>query len=219
MKKIAMDTMRAFLKEHKAQGTTTLSIPVGDSSFEMEIKTHLTVTEKSTFISRVLSGCFDTMGNFRPEYVSPMMRATILQMCTNLPVLVEKGVKTEDGESAMDMEAMDALYMALDLDNLQDDGYRQMMGEIVHLCSQAIDWKRSHMIAEITAPMAEGVNAVGYAADAVRSLAEELAKRVKDMDMAELMEHAGQLSEVTKGMAQGDLAQALIRLHEENKDK
>ena len=75
------------------------------------------------------------------------------------------------------------------------------------------------MIAEITAPMAEGVNAVGYAADAVRSLAEELAKRVKDMDMAELMEHAGQLSEVTKGMAQGDLAQALIRLHEENKDK
>ena len=39
------------------------------------------------------------------------------------------------------------------------------------------------------------------------------------VDMAELMEHAGQLSEVTKGMAQGDLAQALIRLHEENKDK
>ena len=219
MKKIAMDTMRAFLKEHKAQGTTTLSIPVGDSSFEMEIKTHLTVTEKSTFISRVLSGCFDVMGNFRPEYVSPMMRATILQMCTNLPVLVEKGVKTENGESAMDMEAMDALYMALDLDNLQDASYQQMMGEIVHLCGQAIDWKRGHMIAEISAPMAEGVNAVGYAADAVRSLVEELAKRVKDMNMTELLEHAGQLSEVTKGMAQGDLAQALIQLHEANKDK
>ena len=48
---------------------------------------------------------------------------------------------------------------------------------------------------------------------------EELAKRVKDMNMTELLEHAGQLSEVTKGMAQGDLAQALIQLHEANKDK
>ena len=101
MKKIAVDTMRTFLKEHKAENITKLSVPVGDSSFELEIKTHLTVTEKSTFISRVLSGCFDVMGNFRPEYVSPMMRATILQMCTNLPVLVEKGVKAENGESAM----------------------------------------------------------------------------------------------------------------------
>ena len=62
-------------------------------------------------------------------------------------------------------------------------------------------------------------SAVGYAADAVRSLVEELAKRVKDMNMTELLEHAGQLSEVTKGMAQGDLAQALIQLHEANKDK
>ena len=219
MKKIAVDTMRTFLKEHKAENITKLSVPVGDSSFELEIKTHLTVTEKSTFISRVLSGCFDVMGNFRPEYVSPMMRATILQMCTNLPVLVEKGVKTENGESAMDMEAMDALYMALDLDNLQDASYQQMMGEIAHLCGQAIDWKRGHMIAEISAPMAEGINALGYAADAVRSLIEELAKRVKDMNMTELLEHAGQLSEVTKGMAQGDLAQALIQLHEANKDK
>ena len=204
MKKIAVDTMRTFLKEHKAENITKLSVPVGDSSFELEIKTHLTVTEKSTFISRVLSGCFDVMGNFRPEYVSPMMRATILQMCTNLPVLVEKGVKAENGESAMDMEAMDALYMALDLDNLQDASYQQMMGEIAHLCGQAIDWKRGHMIAEISAPMAEGINA---------------AKRVKDMNMTELLEHAGQLSEVTKGMAQGDLAQALIQLHEANKDK
>ena len=219
MKKIAVDTMRTFLKEHKAENITKLSVPGGDSSFELEIKTHLTVTEKSTFISRVLSGCFDGMGNFRPEYVSPMMRATILQMCTNLPVLVEKGVKTENGESAMDMEAMDALYMALDLDNLQDASYQQMMGEIVHLCGQAIDWKRGHMIAEISAPMAEGINALGYAADAVRSLIEELAKRVKDMNMTELLEHAGQLSEVTKGMGQGDLAQALIQLHEANKDK
>ena len=37
--------------------------------------------------------------------------------------------------------------------------------------------------------------------------------------MTELLEHAGQLSEVTKGMAQGDLVQALIQLHEANKDK
>ena len=92
MKKIAVDTMRTFLKERKAENITKLSVPVGDSSFELEIKTHLTVTEKSTFISRVLSGCFDVMGNFRPEYVSPMMRATILQMWRLWPRIGAEGL-------------------------------------------------------------------------------------------------------------------------------
>ena len=90
MKKIAVNTMKTFLKEHKREDTYTQTFKVADSSFEVVFHTNLSIAEKSTFINRVLKGCFDHMGNFRPEYVSPVLRATILQMCTNVPALTLK---------------------------------------------------------------------------------------------------------------------------------
>lgn len=79
MKKIAVNTVKAFLKENKKEDTYTQAFTVGDSSFEVSFHTALTIAEKSTFLNRVVSGCFDATGKFRPEYVSPMLRATILR--------------------------------------------------------------------------------------------------------------------------------------------
>ena len=53
MKKIAVNTIKTFLKERKAANITNVSFPVGDSSFDVEIKTSLTVAEKTTFINRL----------------------------------------------------------------------------------------------------------------------------------------------------------------------
>lgn len=206
MKKIAVNTIKTFLKEHKTANTTTVTFSVGDSSFDVEIKTFLTLAEKTTFINRLLSGCFDKMGNFRPEYVTPMLRATILQMCTNIPIMTLKNEQGEDGGSLMDIEAMNDLYAAMNLDSLENDEYQAMMGEIVYLCNLAIDWKKSRIINDSSLD------------SSLRGLIETLNAKVESVDTSELMEFAGQLSESTKGLDEGGILKGLIQLHESKKE-
>lgn len=206
MKKIAVDTVKAFLQEQKVEDKFVETFAVGEKSFEVTFHTALTVTEKTSFINRVLSGCFDAKGDFRPEYVSPMLRATIIQMCTNLPVLSLKNERDENGGSLMDLEAMNNLYMAMDLDNLNNPSYQAMMGEMVHLSGQAIDWKRGRALAEHDTDAA------------IRRLLDTLTKKVEDMDTVELMQYASQLSEATKGLGEGDILKGLLQV-EATKEK
>ncbi len=206
MKKIAVGTVKAFLQENKTEDRFVKTFTIGESSFDVIFHTALTVTEKTSFINRVLSGCFDIKGDFRPEYVSPMFRATIIQMCTNLPVLSLKNEKDENGGSLMDLEAMNDLYMAMDLDNLNNPSYRAMMGEMVYLSGQAIDWKRDRALAEHDTDAA------------IRSLLDAMAKKVENMDTVELMQYASQLSEATKGLGEGDILKGLLQV-EASKEK
>lgn len=205
MKKISVNTVKAFLKEHKQSNTTTQSFAVGDSSFDVEIKTSLSIDEKTAFIKRVLSGCFDAKNNFRPEYVSPMLRATILQMCTNVPVISLKGEQAEDGGGLMDLEAMSELYMAMDLDHLPDPAYQSMMNDIVRLCGRAIDWRWGSIISG------------GSTDNAIRDLVGALTAKVNDLNVEDLLKYAGQLSDATKGLDEGGILNGLLRLHEEKK--
>ena len=55
MKKIAVNTVKAFLKENKKEDAYTQAFTVGDSSFEVSFHTALTIAEKSTFLNRVVS--------------------------------------------------------------------------------------------------------------------------------------------------------------------
>lgn len=198
MKKIAVNTVKAFLKENKQEDSYTQSFKVGDSSFEVAFHTALTIAEKSTFLNRVVSGCFDATGKFRPEYVSPMLRATILQMCTNVPALTLKNETDNAGAPALDIDAMNELYVAMDLDKVQDPGYQSMLAEMVYLCGQAIDWKKSSTISN------HGTDA------AIRDLLEGLAEKVKSIDTDALMQYAGVLSEGTKGLGEGGILQGLL---------
>ena len=50
MKKIAVNTVKAFLKENKKEDAYTQAFTVGDSSFEVSFHTALTIAEKSTFL-------------------------------------------------------------------------------------------------------------------------------------------------------------------------
>ena len=196
-----MDTVKSFLRERKVEDKFVETFAVGEKTFEVTFHTALTVTEKTSFINRVLSGCFDARGDFLPEYVSPMLRATIIQMCTNLPVLSLKNEKGENGESLMDLEAMNDLYMAMDLDNLNNPSYQSMMSEMVHLSGQAIDWKRGRMLAEHDTDTT------------IQRLLDTLTKKAEDMDIAELMQYtAGQLSEVTKGLGESNILKGLLQV-------
>lgn len=202
MKKIAVNTVKAFLKENKKEDAYTQAFTVGGSSFEVSFHTALTIAEKSTFLNRVVSGCFDATGKFRPEYVSPMLRATILQMCTNVPALTLKNETDDAGAPVLDIDAMNELYVAMDLDKVQDPGYQSMLAEMAYLCGQAIDWKKSSTISN------HGTDA------AIRDLLEGLAEKVKSIDTDTLMQYAGVLSEGTKGLGEGGILQGLLNARE-----
>lgn len=200
MKKIAVNTVKAFLKERKREDTYTQTFEVADSSFEVVFRTSLSIAEKAAFINRVLSGCFDSTGNFHPEYVTPMMRATILQMCTNVPAMTQKNEAGSEGASMLDLDAMDKLYMALDLDKLDSCEYKALASELFNLCTQAIEWRKSYVLAN------RGTDA------SLRHLLDTLAEKAERVDADDLMQYAGTLSEAVKGMEGGEIAKKLIEL-------
>lgn len=206
MKKIAVNTVKAFLQEHKREDAYTQTFTMGDSSFEVAFHTALTVSEKTTFINRVISGCFDSTGKFRPEYVSPMLRATIMQMCTNLPPLTLKNETDDEGAAALDLNGMNELYLALNLDAVQNEGYQAMLGEMVALCTQAIDWKKGCTLSGNTTE------------NALRDLIVALTTKVDSLNVSDLMQFAGDLSVATKGLDEGGILQGLLKLHEGKKE-
>lgn len=200
MKKIAVNTVKAFLKENKREDTYIQTFTVGDSTFDVVLHTTLTVDEKSTFINRVISGCFDMSGKFRPEYVSPMFRATILQMCTNIPAMTLRNEVDQGGAPTFDIDVMNDLYSAMKLDAVENAGYQAMLDEMADLCERAIEWKKSSLLAEHQTD------------SALRRLLDTLNSKVDGMDFGSLMRYAGQLSEATKGMGEGDIVRKLIEL-------
>lgn len=212
MKKIAVNTVKAFLKENKTEDVIVKKYPVGDSEFEVRIRTRLTTDEKALFIRRVMSGCFDQMDNYRPEYFTPMFHATWLQMCSNLPTITLKGEYGPDGESLMDVNAMDELFTVLNLEReLNND--KTMFMDLTFDCQEAVEWKKSRILAKDGAPDLSGIDAVGEAADSVKELITRISNVVSGINTEELMQYAGQLSKATEGMDEGGIANGLLRLY------
>lgn len=205
MKKIAVNTVKAFLKEHADTGTVTKEFPVADSTFEVQIRTILTVDEKTKFISRVVRNCFDAAGNYHPEFLTPMLRATILQMCTNVPVLTMKG----EAEN-MDLDAMNALYQAMNLDYLDNEPYQAMMREMVGLCQVGIEWRKARNLSDGNKVSVNAMNALGDAAISIRNVMEALAKKADSTDMDTLMPYAGKISKATENLDEGGILQGIL---------
>lgn len=200
MKKIAVDTVKAFLKEHKCEGTYSKTFEVAGSSFEVTFRTNLSVAEKTVFINRVLSGCFDSAGDFRPEYVFPVLRATILQMCTNVPAFSLKNSSDAGGQPVLDLESMNELYRAMDLNNLDNPEFQNMLDEMTLLCSQAIDWKKEHILSSNNTD------------SALRNLLDTLNEKLDGIDIGDLMQYSNILFEATKGLEEGAITDKLIDL-------
>ncbi len=205
MNKIAVDTVKAMLKEAETADTMTKTFQLGESEVVVEIKTRLKTAEKSTFIRRVLSGCFDSAGDFRPEYFTPMVRATVIQMCTNLPAISIRGSRSDDGESLMDIDAMERLFLILDMDNLDSLEYRQMIAELVQLTNNAIDWKRQRSGSDIIC------DAIQDGRERINALIDEV-EQVLNLDrLDELITYAATLSKKTEELGEGELVKAILQ--------
>lgn len=216
MRKIAVGTVKSFLKENRQDDTITMTIPVGESSFEVRVKTTLDIGERSVFINRVLSGCFDSENNFRPEYVEPMKRATILQMCTNVPVITLKNVQGADGAALMDLDAMNELYRALKLDEVENVRYLKMAFDLSDECDRAIEWKKGRILAGRNEANIQAMAALGDMAVTIRDVVQALGDKAEKEDLASLMKYAGQLSTATENLDEGGILKGLLEYSKEN---
>lgn len=205
MKKISVNTVKSFMKENKPEYTFDVVFDVGDSSFEVQVDTYMTTVDRSTFVNRVLSGCFDASDNYRPEYVTPMINATLLQMCTNAPVISIKGVVGVDGESLMDIDAMNDLYFAMRDKFCSNIWFVRLVEEMTDMCEEAIEWRKARILSG-------GAEAFKQAADSVRGLVDTIAHQVEDADTKSLMEYAGKLTDATKDLGEGGLLKGILSL-------
>lgn len=200
MKKIAVGTIKSFLKENASADSITISVPVGENAFELAVRTKLTTDEKSTLIRRVVSGCFDAAGDYRPEYFEPVLRATILQICTNLPPITMRGEP-----DALDLDAMDAVYCALNLNEIENDDARHMFMDLRALCEDAIQWRKN-----------VGLHHTNKAIDdllwSAQGAVEKLSEKIGGLDMDAMIQYAGQLSKATSDLGEGDILKGLLAM-------
>lgn len=211
MKKVAVSTIKNFLKENKKPEYVVCKKKIAESEFEFQMKTHLTVDERTTFINRVVNSCFDDVGTYHPEYVSPMIKATILQMYTDLPVLTLKSKGYEGGEMYMDLDAMEALYDALNLDS--EHGFYLSHVDLEDDCICAIERKIDMMMAEMSSRESDGLRELGLTAAAVRELVEKFSTVLDPDKLDKLTEYAGKLSKATEELEEGSILNGLIHLY------
>lgn len=203
MKKVAVKTVNTFLNEFCSDETFVKVYPVEQSQFEVQFKTSLTIDEQSLFINRVLSGCFDVMQNYRPEYVSPMIHATIIQMCTNLPVISLKNSRGENDEALMDVDAMEELYQRLGIDDIPNERFHDLLCKMTDHVYDALKWRQKRSIADVESAGSRAVES------AMQRLNEILDSFSAD-DVKNLISYAGILSENTKDLDSGNLIDAIL---------
>ena len=191
MKKISVNTVKNYMKEHAGTHTFQKAFQIGEESFEVTFKTSLDLSEKTAFISRVMSGCFDALGNYRPEYYYPMFHATLIQMCTNLPVVSMKGQQGDDGEALMDIDGMDKLYHALELNRLDGEGFLDLVTEMDSLCLDALEWRTKRELCDANNMKLKNL------ADAAITLVEEVANKVREFDPEAVSGYIGEPAKMT----------------------
>lgn len=211
MKKIAVDTVKNFVKVcDTSEHVGTHTFAMGEWSMTMECKLELTLYEQSVFINRVLSGCFDELGNYRPEYFEPMMHATMIQMCTNLPAVSLRGERDAEGGQLIDLKFMDSLYMMIGLENTFPT-YPAFYDRMEKLCREAVAWRKERILAS---EKSESFDSIVHA---VNDVAQAVIDKVNSMDLDALTEYAGALSKATDGLNDGGILNGLLEMHKEGK--
>nr|DAU42602.1 MAG TPA: hypothetical protein [Caudoviricetes sp.] len=209
MKKLSVDTMKKYMKTKEVPKYVKVHYEFDGAEFDVEVRTSLSCAEQSAFISRVLAGCFDDSGNFRPEYFDPMFHATVLQMMTNVPPIPIRGAAGDDGEKLLDIDAMDELYDALSLESDEStDDFCGFIWYLYGLCDNAAEYRRARNLANngVTGDLSAIVSGA-------RRFVESLVDKVDSVDTEELLAYAGKLSELTHGVDAEGVADAMLRLY------
>lgn len=142
-----------FMSEVESANTDVVTYDFGEKSFDVKLKTDMTVDEKSTFIDRVVNGCFDSNNEYRPEFRDAIFQITVLQMLSDVPVftkkmkeLDEKGNETEKKIDVIDIDKTYDLCKKLDLFHKANDAFRVLVNELVYLVETKLAFEQQRIL-------------------------------------------------------------------------
>lgn len=200
MAKITQKSMNALLKVYrnqKADVTLHMTNPENPEEIIMEIsvKNELSIEDKGNFIDRVVNACFDTDGDFIPQYLDPVFMITLLQMTTNVPVF-EREIELDDGSktTVIDIEKTYELCKAINLiHNVKDNAFQALVAELRGMTVEKLDYmKQMRFCAEermLSKAREELENGVAMVAAIGQQLNETLANASGLNNMAEAMKN------------------------------
>lgn len=200
MAKITQKSMNALLKVYRNQKTDVtlhMTNPENPEEIIMEIsvKNELSIEDKGNFIDRVVNACFDTDGDFIPQYLDPVFMITLLQMTTNVPVF-EREIELDDGSktTVIDIEKTYELCKAINLiHNVKDNTFQALVAELRGMTVEKLDYmKQMRFCAEermLSKAREELENGVAMVAAIGQQLNETLANASGLNNMAEAMKN------------------------------
>lgn len=200
MAKITQKSMNTLLKVYRNQKTDVtlhMANPENPEEIIMEIsvKNELSIEDKGNFIDRVVNACFDTDGNFIPQYLDPVFMITLLQMTTNVPVF-EREIELDDGSKTIvvDIEKTYELCKAINLiHNVKDNAFQALVAELRGMTVEKLDYmKQMRFCAEermLSKAREELENGVAMVTAIGQQLNETLANASGLNNMAEAMKN------------------------------
>jgi hypothetical protein len=200
MAKITQKSMNTLLKVYRNQKTDVtlhMANPENPEEIIMEIsvKNELSIEDKGNFIDRVVNACFDTDGDFIPQYLDPVFMITLLQMTTNVPVF-EREIELDDGSktTVIDIEKTYELCKAINLiHNVKDNAFQALVAELRGMTVEKLDYmKQMRFCAEermLSKAREELENGVAMVAAIGQQLNETLANASGLNNMAEAMKN------------------------------
>lgn len=200
MAKITQKSMNTLLKVYRNQKTDVtlhMANPENPEEIIMEIsvKNELSIEDKGNFIDRVVNACFDTDGDFIPQYLDPVFMITLLQMTTNVPVF-EREIELDDGSktTVVDIEKTYELCKAINLiHNVKDNAFQALVAELRGMTVEKLDYmKQMRFCAEermLSKAREELENGVAMVAAIGQQLNETLANASGLNNMAEAMKN------------------------------
>lgn len=200
MAKITQKSMNALLKVYRNQ-KTDVTLHMADPEnpeeiiMEISVKNELSIEDKGNFIDRVVNACFDTDGDFIPQYLDPVFMITLLQMTTNVPVF-EREIELDDGSktTVIDIEKTYELCKAINLiHNVKDNAFQALVAELRGMTVEKLDYmKQMRFCAEermLSKAREELENGVAMVAAIGQQLNETLANASGLNNMAEAMKN------------------------------
>lgn len=153
-KKSVNELMKIYDKNCVDTFILNLQNPQDENAVIMEIpvKNSLTIAEKGLFVDRVVNGCFNSDGEYLPQYLDPVFMITLLQMTTKVPVF-EKDVEGDDGEtfSAVDIGRTYELCKAINLPvSGKDETYQALISELRGMVIDKLEYMKQIRIRKST---------------------------------------------------------------------
>lgn len=224
MSKINKKDLEKFIKVSNTDNTLTIpyNFVESDTQYEIEVnvRNYMTIDEKSTFIQRVISNCFDENGNYIPEYRDPMFQITILQMLTDVPVfertiklLDSNGNETDETRKVIDIEKTYTLCKALNLGSkVSNNKFINLYAELYSLVETRLNFEIQRTLMGEKQALAKAREEIETGVALVSSIGEQLSDTLfKAEENKDILMATAEATERFKNMSDADIVDVLLK--------